>query len=267
MPAPKTRRGSAYITVLTVTMLIVMLAAVVLSVTAVSRRLSALYTRYVGLFDLAVAGNDQALFLLHQAHYLQRDDIHERALHRAIVEDTIVFEYYNGGLRLQAPQNNRHNPSYSNGQFKRIFNEEAVAGLRPLLASMFSFIGINNYQRSWGIDATIATDDFDDFAITDSYRATTTLSACLVSLDRFNLNTRIHRYIGDNPGPSITVYASIVWTAVGRREIILDAYTILLLISRGVEFPIPPITGVNLILFLDEFAPTMVESLRHPLRH
>jgi len=261
MRAPKSRSGGAYITVLTVTLLIIMLVAIAISITSVSRRISARYSDYVGLFDLAVAGNDHALFLLRQAHGPQREEVHNRAWQRAVNEGVVVFVYENGGLRLHDPSQNTHGPGPdSRGQFRRIFNEEAVVELRPLMSGMFTFVSFNSYRRSWGIDATISAGDYE---ITDSYRAVTSISA---ETGRFSLDTVIHRYTGVSPGVPVTVNASIIWTAVGHGEIVLDAYTIAALILAGVDFPIMPTNGENLILFLDEFAPTMVESARQEVR-
>jgi len=236
-------------------MLIIMLAAVVLSVTTVSRRVTARYPDYVGLYDLAVAGNEQALFLLRQAFDPMREYIINRVWQRAVSENIIVFMYYNGGLRLHAPEPPASDTSFSRGQFRRIFIEEAMRDLEPAMGDIFYRVFFD-YRLNWGIDAAISA---GGFAISDSYRATTNIS---VDGNRFNLDTHVRRDMGDYTGAQATVEASIIWTVAGQREIILDAYTIVALVLAGVEIPITPNNGENLILFLDEFALTMVESLR-----
>jgi len=239
-------------------MLIIMLAAAALSITAVSRRITAHYSDYVGLFDLAVAGNEQALFLLRQAAQPQYENAYTRAWQRAVDENIIVLEYHNGGLRLQYNSNWRpHDPLCSRRQFERIFAEEGMHDLRPVMRDIFSPVH-SDYRLAWGIEASI---EAGEFAITDSYGAVTNISAINTN-NRINLHTYIHRYNGDTPGVQFQVNASIIWSAAGQRQIILDAYTIAMLILAGVEFPIMPGNGENILLFLDEFALTMVESHR-----
>jgi len=228
MPTTKSRQGGAYITVLTATMLILLLATVTLSVTAVSRRLTALYQDYIGLYDLAIAGNEQALFLLLQAFDARANDIHNRAWQRTQDEIYLSFEYYNGNLHLDA---------VTRAQFQQIFITEAMHDLRPAMASMFSrhfFM----YQRTWGLDAII---DTAERRINDSYRAVTTICAACT---HFHLDTVVHRYVNNEPGAQAIVESTINWTISGHREVILNN------------------NGVISILFLDEFTLAMVESLR-----
>ena len=250
MPISKSRSGGAYITVITVTMLILLLAALVLSVTAVSRRLSARYSDYIGLFDLAVAGNEQVFFLLHQTFESQEEDIISRAWQRVKDDNIVGFEYRDGELHLD---------SFLRTQFRGVFVEEAMSGLVAVLGDMLSrayFGSSPEYRLYWGLDTTISA---DEFAITDSYRAVTTLYA---ATNRFYMDTVIRRYIGNYPGFRTIVQSSIIWTDIGYKEIILDAYTIYALESDGAVFPVIPNNGEKLILFLDGFTPSMVESLR-----
>ena len=60
----RNRRGNAYIFVVVAVLMITLLAGVALAITAASRRSSMAYTAFTGLHDLAVAGNEQALFIL-----------------------------------------------------------------------------------------------------------------------------------------------------------------------------------------------------------
>jgi len=250
MHASKSRRGSAYISVLATTMLIIVLAAIALSVTTVSRRITARYSDYIGLYDLAVAGNEQALLLLLQALDARRADISRRAWLEVKTWDYVSFVHLNNGLSLGAS---------SRDEFRRIFIEKAMADLRASMGSMFSRYFFK-YQLTWGLDATIG---IDGHTVSDSYRAVTTLCA---AANRFHLDTVIHRYIDGEPGIQAIVDASINWTRTGYMAIILDAYTIYNLESDGVEFPSLPINGENFILFLDEFTLEMVESLRLQIR-
>jgi len=240
MPTPKNHRGNAYITVLISTMLIIMLATIALSVTAVSRRLTARYSDYIGLYDLAVAGNEQALFLLLQTLNTERESITNHAWQQLQTWEQLTLTYQDGNLHLDPPSQN---------EFRRIFIQEAMTTIRAGMGINFSR-HLFMYQLIWGLDATINTYDRN---ILDSYRAVTTICAAAT---HFHLDTVIHRQIETEPSINTIVEATINWTSAGQREITLDAYTINNLA------PNLPNNEQNMILFLDEFTLEMVESLR-----
>jgi len=236
--------------VLTITMLIFMLVAIVLSVTTVSRRLTARYSYYIGLYDLAVSGNEQALFLLLQSLEAQKDAIIYRSWEQVIEEELVGFVYYEGGLRLD---------SDASGYFRQFFIAEAMNELNAAWDGMFPHVRLKHRQIRgfvWNLNASIGT---DVLTTEDSYRAITALTPAAAN---FTVRTRIYRYTGGYPGIPATVRASIIWSDSGYSVIVLDAYTIDALESDGVVFPVAPILGENLILFLDEFTLSMVESLR-----
>jgi len=62
----KRNKGNAYIFVMIAAMAMLMLASAVLLITANSRRATARHANFTGLYDLAVAGNRQALTLMQQ---------------------------------------------------------------------------------------------------------------------------------------------------------------------------------------------------------
>jgi hypothetical protein len=61
------KRGNAYLFVVIAVLMITALAGAVLTVTAAGRRTSERYKHFEGLYDLAVAGNEQAFFALQDA--------------------------------------------------------------------------------------------------------------------------------------------------------------------------------------------------------
>ena len=244
MPIPKSRHGGAYIMVLASTMLMLLIVVLALSVTALSRRVTAHYSYYIGLYDLAVSGNEQALFLLSQI--ASNDDIYINAWNRMLnspdIPITLVHEAV--GFSMDGPTAER---------FGQIFHEE----IRAALGGVFARAGINGYRLVWGLDAAI---EFDEITISDSYGATTNL---LPGSNRFSVSTSIHRYIDDNThSHAALVEAAIIWAATGYREIGLNANTIASLVYQGAISPYISVTEENMILFLDEFTFTMVESLR-----
>ena len=60
-------KGSAYIMVLMATLITSMLLTISLTITATSRRFTEHYQNFANLYDMAVAGNEQVLFLLNHA--------------------------------------------------------------------------------------------------------------------------------------------------------------------------------------------------------
>ena len=248
MPVSKSRRGGAYIMVLTAVMLIVLLVTIALSVTAVSRRLTAYYAYHVGLYDLAVSGNEHALFLLSQHFINHSDAIYNRAWERAIFEIPITIVFENGSYRLD---------SITRGNFQRILIEEAMMNLHAMLRSTYPR-GNAGYEIAWGLDAVIYN---DEHMASDSFRATTSLNLT-TNNTRFSTITEIRKYTNDTPGHPTSVGASLIWVEDGNREIILDALTIITLDLHNAILPDTLLFGENVILNLDEFTLTMVESLR-----
>jgi len=74
----KSRKGNAYIMVMIATMAMLTLISVVLLVTVSSRDTTARYSNFMGLYDLAIAGNEQVLFLLQQGILQEGDLIYPR---------------------------------------------------------------------------------------------------------------------------------------------------------------------------------------------
>lgn len=259
MNIPKNRRGGAYIMVLTVTMLVLMLAAVVLSVTAISRRLTSRYTYIVGLYDLAVSGNEQALFLMRQAFAGHEEAVRIRALARVLAEPTTVLSlinigFSNDGLSSEALMNEGLQlDQASTARFHQIFAEEAMNVLRPILEDIFTKVD-SDYRLTWNLGVEIMA---DERTVADSYLAITTI---VPGQHNLTVRTNVRNYIDGIPGFPAVVRATIIWSPIALREIILDAYTINTLISHGAVFPTPPVPGT--IIFLDEFTLAMVESLR-----
>ena len=62
----KARKGNAYIMVMVASMALLLLVSTALLITAGSRQMTARYPDFFGLYDLAVAGNERAVFLLNE---------------------------------------------------------------------------------------------------------------------------------------------------------------------------------------------------------
>ena len=247
MKTNKSRQGGAYLMVLATTMIIMVMVSIVFTVTAFSMRISSYYTDFVGLYDLAISGNEQGLVMMREHISAHQDTISERAWARIFGEGFIGVEYAGGALRLDYFTRNR---------YRHIYIQEAMVHLRNSLSEIFTPYGAS-FRFNWGLNITI---DTAEHVLTDTYRAITTITA---SGNRYNINTAIHsRYIEGSIRIASTVQASIIWAAYGYREIILDVYTIEVLEAMGTIFPFIPAEGEYLTLILDEFTFAMVESLR-----
>jgi hypothetical protein len=62
------KKGNAYVLVIVASLLVLTLVLTVLTVTAVSRQITARYGYFYGMYDLAVAGNAQVFYLIKQEY-------------------------------------------------------------------------------------------------------------------------------------------------------------------------------------------------------
>jgi len=134
----KSRKGNAYIMVMIVTVTVFMLISIVLFITISSRQITARYGYYVGLYDLAVAGNEQVLFLLMQ------------------------------GIDANLTQINQLSQN-ENFCFIETATPFAMANLRKY----FSPHGLL-YRRTWSIEIDVTIQS--EIIFEDQYSATTTVS-------------------------------------------------------------------------------------------
>ena len=243
--------------VLTATMLIFILVAMALTISTVSRRLTARYAYFMGLYDLAVSGNEKALFLLDQEWERHRDAVTLQALTRIIQDSFENLEYSNGEIHLTAT-----------ALFQQIFIQEAMTRLNYATSGMFPTRELRCFHASaqfnwsifsWDMEVEIETEDITTI---DVYRVITTFRSNH-SNDRFIVRTDTRKYVNDVPGFPTQVEASIVWELSGYRKISLDEHTINILGLNNVFYPINIMPGT--IIFLDEFTLTMVESMRNDI--
>jgi len=248
---PKSKRGGAYLMVLTITMLMLIVVAIALSITAISRRLTSLYAYNIGLYDLALSGNEQILFLVNEAWENQSDNVKLRVLIQ-IANAGLTFTYDNG-FRIPA--------SYGS-IFRNAFISEAMKEIQQLNDNMFEDFIINQVtwnQFSWDLELVVGSQDQD---LRSFYRAHTILRLD-GNYNRFIVRTNIRKYVDSIASFPLEVEASIIWAHTGYREISLNAHTIHMLELQEVYFTVQPNPGD--IIFLDEFTLTMVESWRNDI--
>lgn len=179
----KSRKGNAYITVMFVTMALIMLVSTLLIVTANSRRTTSRYEHFVGLYDLAIAGNEYALHLLQQGLNFAKND--------GLIIPT-------GDCELD----------FQN------FITTAMPIATTNLTSGFSQVGIE-HRRHWTFEIVYTM--HDGFTIRDYYNAVTTV---LVTGNSFAVSTRISKAIDDATSQLVptVVNSRIVWIGCNTGE-------------------------------------------------
>jgi len=186
----KSQKGNAYIMVIMVALVILMLASVSLIITASSRRMTARYRYFTGLYDLAVAGNEQALFLLRQGVDTNRELIRELVQDRVFEDLDSNIVYYNRQFQVMA---------------RDIFIEEAAPFAIANLQAYFSPYGLN-YRRIWGMNVGFVMPG--GYIVEDRYQAATIVST---GGQRFAVNTSIIKYTNEVRSHPALVEAGIVW--------------------------------------------------------
>ena len=255
----KSRRGGAYIMVLTATMLVFILVGMALTISTVSRRITARYTYFMGLYDLAVSGNEKALFLLHEEWESYKDAVTMQALNRMIQENAFSLEYADGVIRLNPAVHER---------FRQIFIQEAMVILNGALKDAFYTRTLRCFNESidqdwsiftWSLEVEIET---EDLVTIDIYRVITALRPNDAN-DRFIIRTDTRKYVNNVPGFPTQVEASFILHPSGSKGIAVDEHTINNFVASGAIFyPMPP---PGTILILDEFTLAMVESMRNDI--
>ncbi|MCL1884316.1 MAG: hypothetical protein FWF81_11285 [Defluviitaleaceae bacterium] len=94
-------RGNAYIMVITITLFVLALLLTVLTVTALSRNITARYSDFYGLHDLAIGGNEQVLYLIKEltAQFnitltddVFSDEVFENFLRTGLISNGFVYD-------------------------------------------------------------------------------------------------------------------------------------------------------------------------------
>jgi len=185
----KQHKGVAYIMVIIAAMAMLMLSATVLLITASSRTVTSRYDHFLGLFDLAVAGNEQALYLLNRGVNTNR----------AVIENNIT---------QQILDNTEGSVIFYNREFY-VANAVAVNEARPFaltsLQPYFLPMGLN-LGRSW--EFSVHFSSLNGLNIEDRYQAVTTVST---HAGGFGVSTEISKFGENGFDNPATVEANIVW--------------------------------------------------------
>jgi len=201
--------GSTYIFVLMVMLTLFLMITAVIGVTAAGRRISGHYVQFAGLYDLALAGNERAFFLLRQEVERHNQTINERVKQR-IYEDGIESHllYRDGRFLL-------------GDYFLRLFREEKNAVLTDFLVSNFSQ-GI--FRDARGRTYTGRYFSYSLNVGTGTYDVRTYLFE--PRLSGYRVRSTARKFIGDQPGTTTAVYGRIDWPVlIHQTEVIPVTYT------------------------------------------
>jgi len=184
------RKGQAYFMVLIATMAMFVSISVVLIITVNSRNTTGRYTDFVGRYDLAIAGNEQALFLLMQGFEANRDSIINKAYMQILTAVDPLAEDKETALTAAA-----------------------LPVMQANLLPYFDGYMFNDYQRTWSFEVNFEM--ADGLLMQDRYHAITTIETNPSGVGIFRVTTVIARYIDAIRGHPIAVRAQIVWQHPG----------------------------------------------------
>ena len=196
--------GSTYIFVLMVMLTLFLLIIAVMGVTASGRRISGYYVQFAGLYDLALAGNERALFILCQEVRYHSQIIIERAHHR-LYEDGIENHliYRDGEFLL-------------GDHFLRLFREEKNEVLVDFLADNFSTglfrdaLGQSHTGRYFSYSLGVGTGVYDVRTYLFEPR-----------LNSYRVRSTANKFIGGQPGIITAVYGRIEWPAFTHQTVVI----------------------------------------------
>ena len=179
----KKSRGGAYVMVVVAALMVLTLVLAVLSVTAVSRNLTARYEHFFGLYDLAVAGNEQAFETI-----------------REVFSEGIEAQYFNALL----PETH--------------FSPVTIAGERhtgqPHLPYNNGREILWEYRHYWGLEIF-----FDDITH-DLFSAFTIVYFHDVRTNGLYIRTVIHKYEGTVRGHATEVRSRVNFLDDGTLEMV-----------------------------------------------
>ena len=184
------RKGQAYFMVLIATMAMFVSISAVLIITINSRNTTGRYADFIGRYDLAIAGNEQALFLLRQGFDTNRDSIINQVYMQILTAADPLAEDKDAALTAAA-----------------------LPVMQANLLPYFDGYMFNDYRRIWNFE--VSFEMADDLLMQDKFHATTTIETNPSGVGILRVNTVIARYIGKTRGHPIDVRAYITWQHPG----------------------------------------------------
>lgn len=176
-------KGHAYFMVLIATMAMFVSISVVLYITTNSRNVTGRYSDFANRYDLAVAGNEQALFLLRQM--FEDEDNRSSIISQAYMQ--IINPFLNKEVALTAA---------------------ALPYMQEKLDQYFDLFGARNWNFAVNVEMP------DGVFLQDKFHAITTVSPG-TGRNIFIVTTEIAKYVNAVRGHPIKIQAGISWQHPG----------------------------------------------------
>lgn len=197
-------------------LLLFLMVSAALAVTARSRRVSARYPYYANLYDIAVAGNERALFLMRAEINKQHTALDARIREEIMSGDIESHVLYrNGQFHLAYPENGYYSSLY------RIYANEL---LTQFLTETFDYV-----RGNWTLDYTLTASYTNngggladtESSVTDMFHIATTLTT---QSDGYIIYSAVDKTVNNETSYPATVEARLVWPTVPHEELFLPAY-------------------------------------------
>ena len=196
--------GSTYIFILMVMLTLFLLITAVIGVTASGRRISGQYVQFAGLYNLALAGSERALFLLSKEVNDNSQTIVRRVYHRL----------YEGGI--ENPMIYRDGKFLLGDYFLQLFREEKNEILADFLADAFrtglfrDALGRSHTGRYFSYSLRVGTGTYDVRTYLYEPR-----------LRGYRVRSTARKLIGDQSGTIIAVYGRIEWPDFAHQTVVI----------------------------------------------
>ncbi|MCL2421774.1 MAG: hypothetical protein FWD03_07950 [Defluviitaleaceae bacterium] len=176
---------SAYMFTLMIMLTMFLLITAVLGVTASSRRVSGHYIQFAGLYDMALASNERALFLLRDAidHQSISNQVHNRLRDEGIKPHLV---YRSGDF-------------FIDDRFMVLFREEKNNALAAFLADHFARTQARYYHYTYSLSIG-----------TNTYEVRTYIEP---RLGVYRVHSTVSKLIDGRPGQITRVDGTIEWPA------------------------------------------------------
>ncbi|MCL2386435.1 MAG: hypothetical protein FWC89_02690 [Defluviitaleaceae bacterium] len=228
----KSSRGNASVMVVVISMVVLTLVLTVLTVTVISRQVTGRYGYFYGLYDLAVAGNEQAFYVLERGLLLHQNAAHSEAQARVLANLDAFTSFDQGSGRYYIVPSGRYSDLFVDEMMLLLWGEIRHYFVRTRRGN------VDMYVREWGLALELDS----GHVVRDEFWAETRV--VLRNGGGFVITTEIRKFTGSVSSVAAVVQSEVVWCLPSGGEY-FDAYS-----------------GKININFLDYYTITMVELMR-----
>jgi hypothetical protein len=196
--------------VLTVVTLLFILLSGLMAATSYGRRVTGQYGYYSGLYDLAVAANEQVLLSYWQELDRQQETLHQTVRSNILdisrIENRLV--YRNGVFHFRSV-------SLENRLYSNLYRAEANRLWQAYLTEHWQSTA-NRHIKTW--DKSIVLSGAEQ-VLQESYRVVTTLARQgPANAHAYLLETKVQKEVNGRTGHPVTVTANLEWSPDNRHQ-------------------------------------------------